>query len=366
MADYEHEWLTIPEIVKSAHDKLDKSVWDYSAGGADDEVTLRRNRLAFETYAFNTRVLTGVGTPQVTTTLLGNALRIPVLFAPIGSIARFHPDGALACARAATSAGVAAFVGCLSAPSLEEVRLGTSCPLFFQLYMYGDRNWAAALIRRAEDAGYAAICVTVDTAAYGRRERDLHNRFFPRQTVEKPNLESGLVFSGPCASDDFNARFSWSDLEWLREITDLPIMLKGITSAHDAQLAVDCGIDTVYVSNHGGRQLDHAPSTIEVLSEVVGAVRGRAQILVDSGFMRGSDVVKAIALGADAVVIGKLMAWSLAAGGPDALVRAVELLETEMRIVMGNVGARRLSDLNTDTLRRVAPTQHAPWPLNVN
>ena len=332
---------------------------------ASNTVTLRRNRLAFETYAFNTRVLTGVGTPQVSTTFLGHELRVPVLFAPIGSIARFHPDGALACAQAATTAGVASFVGCLSAPSLEEVRRGSTCPLFFQLYMYGDRDWATALVRRAEDAGYGAICVTVDTAAYGRRERDLHNRFFPRQTVEKPNLETGLIFSGTLASDGFNARFTWSDLDWLRETTNLPIMLKGISSAADAQSAVDIGIDTVYVSNHGGRQLDHAPATIEVLSEVVGAVHGRAQVLVDSGFMRGSDIVKAIALGADAVVIGKLMAWALAAGGLDALVRTVELLETEMRSVMGNVGARRLGDLNADTLRRVAPTQDMPWPLTI-
>ena len=359
------DWLTIPEIVRSAHASLDSDVWNYSAGGADDEVTLRRNRLAFETYAFNTRVLTGVGTPDVTTSFLGHDLRIHVLFAPIGSIARFDSDGALACARAATNAGVASFVGCLSAPSLEEVRAGSDCPLFFQMYMYGNRDWVIALVRRAEEAGYSAICVTVDTAAYGRRERDLHNRFFPRETIEKPNIGTGLNFSGPESSDSYNARFSWSDLTWLREITDLPIMLKGITSAADAALAVENGIDVVYVSNHGGRQLDHAPATIDVLAEVVDAVQDRARVLVDSGFMRGSDVVKAIALGADAVVIGKLTAWSLAAGGDEALARTITLLETEMRVIMGNVGAKRLKDLTPGALRRVAPTQHTPWPLNI-
>lgn len=359
------EWLTIPQIVQAAHASLDPVVWDYSAGGADDEVTLRRNRLAFETFAFNSRVLTGVGTPDVSGKVLGHDLRIPVLFAPVGSIARFDPDGALACARAATQAQVASFVGCLSSPSLEEVRSGSDCPLFFQMYMYGDREWATALVRRAETAGYSAICVTVDTAAYGRRERDLHHRFFPRETIEKPNIGTRLNFSDPASSDDYNARFAWSDLAWLREITDLPIMLKGITSAADAELAVEHGIDVVYVSNHGGRQLDHAPSTIEVLPEIVEAVRGRAQILIDSGFMRGSDVVKAIALGADAVVIGKLMAWSLAAGGDEALARTIDLLETEMKVIMGNVGVKRLDDLLPDMLRRVAPSQQTPWPINM-
>jgi len=359
------QWLTIPEIVRTAHATLDSVVWDYSAGGADDEVTLRRNRQAFQTFAFNPRVLMGVGTPDVSGRILGHELRIPVLFAPIGSITLFDPDGALAAARAATRAGVGAFVGCLSAPSLEEVRAGSSCPLFFQMYMYGNRGWATALVRRAESAGYSAICVTVDTAAYGRRERDLHNRFFPRKTIEKPNFNAGMDIADRSSGDDINARFSWEDLAWLREATDLPLMVKGIMNRLDAILAIENGIDVVYVSNHGGRQLDHAASSIEVLPEIVDAVQQRAQIVVDSGFMRGSDIVKAIALGADAVAIGKLMAWSLAAGGETALVRTIDLLESEMKIVMGNVGAKRLHSLTPQLLRRVTPTPQAPWPLDL-
>jgi isopentenyl diphosphate isomerase/L-lactate dehydrogenase-like FMN-dependent dehydrogenase len=359
-----HEWLTIPEIVQSARDSLTGRVWDYSAGGADDEVTLRRNRSGFGTFAFNPRVLTGVGTPDVSSKLLGHGLRLPLLFAPVGSIKRFDPDGALACARVATRAGIAAFVGTLASPSLEEVRAGSNCPLFFQLYMYGDREWVAALVRRAESAGYSAICVTVDTAAYGRRERDLHHRFFPRSTIEQPNIGAKLAFSNPVLNDDFNSRLTWSDIAWLRQATDLPLMVKGITSAADAEQAVETGVDVVYVSNHGGRQLDHMPSTIEVLSEVVAAVQRRAQIVVDSGFMRGSDVVKAIALGADAVAIGKLMVWALAAGGDEGLARATELIETEMKVVMANLGAKRLDDLSPEMLRRIVPSQQVPWPVD--
>lgn len=352
-----HEWLTIPELVGAARKAMDPVVWDYSAGGSDDEVTLRRNRRDFETYAFNARVLTGVGVPDITGSLLGHKLQIPVIFAPVGSIAQFHPDGALASARAASRAGTASTVATLASPSLETVRSGSKCPLVFQLYMYGAREWVSRLVHRAEDAGYSALCVTVDVAAYGRRERDIHNRFFPRESIERPNLQTPGGSYAPSLSDKFNSTFTWNELAWLREITDLPIMLKGIMSATDADLAVAHGVDVVYVSNHGGRQLNHAPSTIDVLPEVVESVRHRAQIVVDSGFMRGSDVVKALALGADAVAIGKLMAWALAAGGEDGLVCATELLAAEMKTVMANLGARDLGELSASMLRRVAATQ---------
>lgn len=356
-----NEWLTIPELIHAARELMDPVVWDYSAGGSDDEVTLRRNRADFATYAFNPRVLRGVGIPDVSGTLLGHSLRIPVIFAPVGSIAQFHPDGALASARAATRAGTASSVSTLASPSLERIRSESGCPLIFQLYIYGDRNWVTRLVRRAEAADYSAICLTVDVAAYGRRERDIHHRFFPRETVERPNLQISGEASAPALSDEHNSSFTWNDLAWLREITDLPIMVKGIMGPEDADLAVLHGADVVYVSNHGGRQLDHAPSTIEVLPSVVQAVGGRAQIVVDSGFVRGSDVVKALALGANAVAIGKLMAWALAAGGDDGLVRATELLAAEMTSVMANLGARNLDELSSDLLRRV-PMAQTPSP----
>ena len=345
--------LTIQEIVDAARTRLSPQVWDYSCGGgADTETTPRRNRSAFDHLAFRPRVLSGVGKPGVSTTFLGHEISLPVLLAPVGSIARFHPDGALACARVAERAATISFVGTLSSPSLEEVERGASCPSIFQLYVYGDRRWVERLVRRIEGAGYSAICLTVDLAAYGRRERDLHNHFFPRESIERPNLGVAYEAASLVVRDEYNAGLSWKDLAWLRELTDLPLMLKGILSPEDAELAVEHGVDAVYVSNHGGRQLDHAPAAIEVLPEIVEAVGGKAEVVADSGFMRGTDVVKALAIGARAVAIGKLMVWSLAAGGEEALVRTLELLKTEIATTMANIGAKRVTDLGPHSLRR--------------
>ncbi|MBA3523528.1 MAG: alpha-hydroxy-acid oxidizing protein, partial [Geodermatophilaceae bacterium] len=338
---------------------------DYSCGGAESETTLRRNRTAFAEIGFRPRVLRGVGTPDTSTSVLGQALAMPVLLAPVGSIATFHPDGALACARVATAAGTGTFVGTLSHPAVEEVRAGSTAPLFFQLYVYGDRSWLAALVARVERAGYAAICVTADVAAYGRRERDLHNRYFPRQSAERPNLGDGVHVPDTVNRDDYNAALTWEDVAWLRSVTRLPIMIKGIMTGEDATLAVQAGADLVYVSNHGGRQLDHLPSTVEILPEVCGAVGDRAQIVLDGGIMRGTDVVKCLALGATAVSIGKLMTWGLAAGGEDGLRRTLELLHTEIRTTMANLGAATVADLHPGMLRPVSATAGSAWPADL-
>lgn len=355
--------LTIPEVVRGAREALTEAEWDYSSGGAESEATLRRNRTAFAEWAFRPRVLRGVGEPSTCTDLLGHQLELPVLLAPIGSIATFHPDGALACAHVASGAGTAAFVGTLAHPALEVVRVGSSAPLFFQLYVYGGRDWLDQLVGRVEAAGFEAICVTVDVAAYGRRERDLHNRYFPRQSVERPNLGGGSEMPEIVNRDGYNAALSWDDLAWLRRRTRLPLMVKGVMTGEDAAIAVDHGIDIVYVSNHGGRQLDHALASLEVLPEVVAAVDGRAQVILDSGIMRGTDVVKALALGAQAVAIGKLMAWGLAAGGEPGLRRTLELLQTEMATTMANLGAHSVAELHPGLLRRVSPTSALAWPV---
>lgn len=354
--------LTINEVVGRARSELEPHIWDYSCGGAGSETTLRRNRSAFDRVAFSPRVLKGGGQPSLSTTFLGCRLELPVMLAPVGSIGHFHPDGALACARAAERAGTATFVGTLASPPLEEVRAGTEGTLFFQLYLYGDRRWTEQLVKRAEFAGYSAICVTVDLAAYGRRERDLHNRFSPRESVERPNLDPGQGADSTLC-DTYNAGFSWGDVAWLRELTDLPLILKGILNARDAELAAELGADAVYVSNHGGRQLDHAPAAIEVLPEIVEAARGRVEVVVDSGFMRGTDVVKALAMGAKAVAIGKLMVWGLAAGGEHGLSQTLGLLEREMSCTMANVGAGCVADLCPETLRSSFPPSRSPWPV---
>lgn len=342
------QWETIPEIIQAARERLSNHVWDYSAGGAETEVTLRRNRAALERIAFRPRVLRDVHERRTSTTVLGVDIALPVMLAPIGSVNQFDPDGALASAMAAEAVGTGAVIGSLSSPSLEVVRGGTRGPLLLQMYYNGDRAWTERLVRRAEDAGYLGLCLTVDAAVYGRRGRDIAHRFRP----------SGGTFAPKTGSEPDHSRrdgATWADVEWLRGLTELPFVLKGITCADDAHLAVETGADAVYVSNHGGRQLDHMAATIEVLPEVVETVAGRAQVLVDGGFTHGTDVLKALALGARAVLVGKLMAWGLAAGGVAGLVRVLEILQLEISTAMGTLGITSVDELSADFLRPGSP-----------
>ncbi len=360
------EWITIPEIIRAAKANLPSSAWDYSFGGADTETTLRRNRTAFDYIALRPRVLRDVRVCDTATTFMGNPLALPVMLAPIGGPQNYHPDGALACARAADQVGTMAFIGTLSSPSMEEVRAGSKGPLVFQMYVRGDRSWMEALVRRVEKAGYSAICLTVDSAAYGRRERDLQKRFFRGEGgAAQPNLV-GLTSGDPNGSRDHQAGLSWDDVDWLRETTSLPLILKGILSPEDAELAVEHGVSVVYISNHGGRQVDHVPATLDVLPEIVAAVNGRVEILIDSGFMRGTDVIKAVAMGARAVLIGKLMAWALGAGGQAGVVAALEILRSEMLSAMANIGVHSIAELGPQCLRTTYPPHPSPWPVSVD
>jgi glycolate oxidase len=286
------------------------------------------------------------------------------MLAPVGSISLFHPDGALAAHRVAQRAGTIEFVSTMSYPSLEDVRAGADGPIVFQIYVRGDREWLHKLVNRVMRANYSAICLTVDSAAYGRRERDLHNRFVPAEAHGRPNL-SDLPEGAdePKLRDLYQAALTWDDVDWLRQVCPLPLIIKGIQNADDAKLAVEHGASVVYVSNHGGRQIDHVPATIEVLPEIVQAVAGRAEVIVDSGFLRGSDVVKAIALGARAVLIGKLMCWGLGADGEDGLMRTLDLLRIEMGNVMANIGARTIADISREHVRPSLPPLPAPWPV---
>ena len=358
------EFLTIPEVVAAARARLEPHIWDFSAGGAASETTLRRNRAAFDTLAFRPRMLRDVSRRDLSTTFLGHPLALPVMLAPVGSIAHFDPAGALASARAAERAGTMTFVSAVAQPSLEEVRAGAAGPLAFQIYVRGDRDWLGRLVRRVEDAGFDALCLTLDSAIYGRRERDLHRRFFAREGRSRPNIESASDALDGVEPPDYQAALTWDDVSWLIDTSRLPLILKGILTPEDAELAVERGVPVIHVSNHGGRQLDHAPATIDVLPEIVDAVGGRAEVIVDSGFMRGSDIVKAIALGARAVLIGKLMTWGLAAGGVDGLARTLELLAAEISVTMGQLGVRSLAELDRSLLRpATAPPATAPWPI---
>jgi glycolate oxidase len=361
----DEQFITIPEIIQAARARLTSNAWDYSFGGADTETTLRRNRTAFDYIALRPRVLRDVRVRDTSTTFLGHPISLPVMLAPIGGPQNYDPDGALACARAADQAGTIAFIGTLSSPSMEDVKAGSQGPHMFQIYVRGDREWLRSLVKRVENAGYSGLCLTVDSASYGRRERDLQKRFFRGDGGNQPNL-MGLASGNGAGSRDHQAALTWDDVDWLREVSSLPLMLKGILSPEDAEIAVQHGVSVVYVSNHGGRQLDHAPATLDVLPEIVAAVRGRAEVLIDSGFMRGTDVVKAIALGAKAVLIGKLMAWSLGAGGQAGVARALEILRTEMMVTMANIGARSIAEIGPSSVRPSYPPREAPWPVSLD
>lgn len=338
---------TIPHIIALAKQKLEPSAWDYGAGGSDTETTLRTNLEAIERIRFRPRILRDVRGRSTKTQFLGVPLDLPVMLAPVGTISMFDEGGALTAARAAHTAGTASVVGTLATPSLEEVAKGSPGPLFFQLYVRGDRAWLRNLVQRVEQAGYNGIFVTVDSAVYSRRERDLNHGFVPKEARESPNLH------GAPERREFQEMLSWADIAWLRELTKLPIILKGVMTAEDAELAVEHGVQGVCVSNHGGRQLDYLPGTLEVLPEIAARVAGRLELVVDGGFTRGTDVVKAIALGASVVMIGKLQCWGLAAGGQAGLERVLELLRLEISNTMGLLGVTELSALGPAYLSAV-------------
>jgi len=290
---------------------------------------------------------------------------MPVMLAPVGSIQIFHRDGAKGPARVAERAGTMCYTATNSEPSLEEVRAAAKGPMVFQLYVYGDRQWTLRLLRRVEKAGYDALCLTVDSADAGRRDRYLADRFqwSDRGLGSRPNVEEEVP-GDKKDRDRYPAGFTWDDLSWVREQTRLPLILKGVLSYQDAELAVERGVDAIHVSNHGGRRQDQLPATMEVLPGIVKTVGGRAEVVVDSGFMRGTDVVKALALGARAVFIGKLMIWALAAGGEAGLERTLDILRREIEASMANTGARTVADLTPEMVVPSFEPPPAPWPID--
>ena len=346
------EFQSLQEIVWAARRKLPQELWDHLSGGADSETTLRRNRVALDSLTLRQRVLVDVADVDTTSTLLGQKIATPVFLAPVGGfLGMAHPEGAIPVARAAVARGTAAFISTAAKPSIEAAAQAVNEPLIFQLYVRSGREWIEETLDRARAAGYRALCVTVDRAWYGRRERDLINRATVREGFGDPRYQAGMT---------------WSDLIWMKARMKVPLIVKGIATAEDALLSVDHGADVVYVSNHGGRQLDHGQGSIEVLPEVVAAVAGRAEVLVDGGILRGTDVIKAVALGASAVGVGKLLGWALAAGGQAGIERMLELLETEIRTAMGLMGVSSLAQLNPSWVRPATPlgsstTSAYPW-----
>jgi isopentenyl diphosphate isomerase/L-lactate dehydrogenase-like FMN-dependent dehydrogenase len=338
------EFLTLHEIAKKARQNLDRGSWDYLVGGADTESALRRNRAGVESWVFKPRILNDVSEVHCNTELLGTPLRIPVVMPPIGSIQVFYPEGAAAVAEAVQEFGILQILSSVCLPTFEDLAQQLPGPRIYQLYLTGDEAWMDDIIRRAIDAGYTGFCLTADTQTYSRRERDMLKRYVPL---------SGRVAGG----GDFSAQatMTWDTVAHIKAKFDIPLVIKGVGVADDARRCVEAGVDVVYVSNHGGRQLDHTRACIDALPEVAEAVDGRVPILVDGGFMRGADVVKALCLGATAVGMGRLEGLAMAAGGAPALLTALHILEHEIKTTMALAGVNSLAQLGPDLVTREAP-----------
>lgn len=336
------DYVSNQEIIQAARRNLPQDVWDYLTGGAESETTMRRNRLGFDSLGLRPRVLVDVSKVDTSTTFLGQKLRIPVMMAPIGSLQTITPEGGVAVAKAAAQFGTMNFVSSVTQPSLEEIAASTDHPKIFQLYIRGGLDWCAEIVGRVKKAGYIALCLTVDTAHYSRRERPLLNRWQPPSR----RTETGRIYQ---------AMLTWEMADQIKKIAGMPLIIKGIATAEDARIAVDHGVDVIYVSNHGGRQLDHGLGTIDTLPEIVEAAGGKAEIVLDGGVTRGTDIVKALALGARAVTIGKLQGWGLGAGGKDGLVRVLELLEEELIVDMALLGVTRVEQITANYVRKTPP-----------
>jgi len=353
--------LNVLDYEELARKKLSQPFFDYIAGGADDEVTLRRNREAFERIELKPRALVDVSVIDLSTNVLGQRVEMPVLLAPVAVQRLAHPEGELATARAAATAGTIMTLSTMASASIEEVAAASDGPKWFQLYVHRDREVSKRMVQRSEVAGYKAICLTVDVPRLGRRERDFRNRLeYPPGVahrnyigeVELPPLEVGAGESELSASADvlIDPSLTWDAIDWLRSFTSLPIILKGIMTADDARLALDHAASAIVVSNHGGRQLDGAPATIAVLPEVVAAIEGRCEVLLDSGIRRGTDVLKALALGANAVLVGRAYIWGLAVSGEAGVTQVLSMLRNELELAMALCGCRSVAEVSPEVV----------------
>ena len=376
---------SIDDLRRLARRRLPRAVYDYMDGAAEDEVTMRRNRDAFGAWTLVPRVLRDVSAIDTTTTVAGTAVDSPVICAPTGFTRLFHPDGETAVARAAHEAGSIYCLSTMATRSIEDVADASKGPKWFQLYVWRDEALVDELVERADAAGYGALCLTVDTAVLGRRERDLRNGLTipPRaglRTVldgaRRPQWWWGfirsdeLIFANVVSrapegtgaeglavftNRQFDPSVTWESAARIAARWPRTFAVKGIQCAEDAVRAVEIGASVVIVSNHGGRQLDNARGALEVLPEVVEAVGGSAEVVLDGGVRRGTDVVKALALGARAVMIGRAYLYGLAAGGEAGVARALSLLDTELRTALGLVGVSAVADLGRQHVAAAAP-----------
>ncbi|MEH2234929.1 alpha-hydroxy acid oxidase [Nostoc sp.] len=363
--------INLFEYEKLAKEHLSQMTLDYYSSGAWDEITLRDNRAAFERVKLRPRILVdvsavydGLRLRNLSTSILGQPLQLPLLIAPMAFQCLAHPDGEVATARAAASAGVGMVLSTMATKSIEEV--ATACDKFpdslqwFQLYIHKDRGLTRALVEKAYKAGYKALCLTVDAPVLGQRERDRRNEFALPLDLHLANLTtiSGLDISHEKGesglftyfAQQLNPAVTWHDLEWLQSLSPLPLVIKGILRGDDAARAVEYGAKAIVVSNHGGRQLDGAIASLDALVEIVAAVDGKVEILLDGGIRRGTDILKALALGAKAVLIGRPILWGLAVAGEIGVSHVISLLQDELNVGMALSGCAKLQDIDPSLL----------------
>jgi 4-hydroxymandelate oxidase len=351
--------LTLRDFERAARRALTPMAWDYYRSGADAERTLRANLRAWREWEIHYRVLVDVSQRETATTVLGTPVSMPVLVAPTAYHKLAHPEGELATARAVAAAGTIYTLSTLSTTTLEDVAKVSDGPRWFQLYVHKDRDLTCSLVARAEAAGYRAIMLTVDTPVLGRRIRDVRNGFGLPEGMVMANLVDASMGAEMSSSalaryiaSRHDASLTWADLAWLRGLTKLPLIVKGIVRPDDARRAVDAGASAVAISNHGARQLDGSPATLTVLPRVVEAVGGSVPVLIDGGVRWGTDVIKAVALGASAVMIGRPVLWGLAAGGEAGVGRVLDILREELSTAMALSGCSSLASIDRDLVRR--------------
>jgi 4-hydroxymandelate oxidase len=337
VSEIEQLFLTVDDYEPLARERLPPDVYDYYAGGAGDEWTLRENRAAFERWLIRPRMLTAAFPPDPSTELLGASIEAPILVAPWAYQRLAHPEGEVATARAASRAGTIMVVSTTAQDILEDIAAAGEGPTWWQLYVFTERGVTVETLHRVHEAGYAAICFTVDFPVAGLRHRDTRTGF-------------DMPFGLPHSDLVFDPNITWDDIAWIREQAPLPILVKGILTAEDARLAVEAGADGVVVSNHGARQLDSVAATITVLPEIVEAVEGRIPVLMDGGVRRGTDVFKALALGAVAVMVGRPICWGLTVGGEDGVVDVLRLLRGELTNTMSLAGTHALTDITSELI----------------
>jgi 4-hydroxymandelate oxidase len=357
--------ITLGDYETLAASSLNPKYWDYFQGGSDDEVTLRANREAYQRLRLRPRVLVDVSQCHYDTTVLGTPVSMPILVAPMAYHCLVHPEGECETARGVGSAQTIMTVSSFSTRSVEDVAQAATGPLWFQLYLYKERSISEELIRRVEAAGYQALVFTVDAPRLGNRERDRRNSFALPPGLNRANFlqeanqadleahEQGLGVAGNAkhAQAVFDPALTWDIIAWLRSITSLPILVKGVLRADDAQRAVDHGVDGIIVSNHGGRQLDSSIATLDALPEVVAAVNGRCEVYMDGGIRRGTDVLKALALGARAVLVGRPIIWGLATQGAEGVQNVLHILQQELELAMMLAGYPTLQSIDSTLLQ---------------